>query len=104
MTSAVEGFPLSIMEAMAQGSVPVVTAVNAIPEHVHDGVNGFLLQNPDNEQAVVDQAVSIIGKYAADVAHLQALSASAYQYAQEHFSSSAFHQKMADALFSNTGQ
>jgi glycosyltransferase involved in cell wall biosynthesis len=104
MTSALEGFPLSIMEAMAHGSVPMVTAVNAIPEHVHHGENGFLLQQPQDEAGVVAQAISLIENFCVNPALLQPFSLNAYQYAVEHFSASAFHQKMADALFPGTGQ
>lgn len=38
-----EAFPLVIPEAMAAGVPMVVTAVGAIPDHVHDGEDGFLV-------------------------------------------------------------
>jgi len=43
LTSAYEGLPVSLLEAMAVGCVPVVTAVaSGIPEVVTDGVEGFI--------------------------------------------------------------
>lgn len=42
LTSDYEGLPLSLLEAMARGCVPVVTDLRSgIPELVRDGVNGY---------------------------------------------------------------
>lgn len=42
LTSAFEGLPLGLLEAMAHGCVPMVTAIDSgIPEVVRDGVNGL---------------------------------------------------------------
>lgn len=44
LTSAFEGMPVSLLEAMGQGCVPVVTDVESgVPELIRDGINGFLL-------------------------------------------------------------
>jgi glycosyltransferase involved in cell wall biosynthesis len=42
MTSAYEGLPLALLEAMALGKPVVATAVGGIPEAVRDGVEGRL--------------------------------------------------------------
>jgi glycosyltransferase involved in cell wall biosynthesis len=47
--SLTEAFPLVIPEAMAAGVPMVVTAVGAIPDHVRDGEDGFLVQVNDHE-------------------------------------------------------
>jgi glycogen synthase len=42
ITSEFEGFPVSVLEAMAHGCVPVVTDIRSgVPELVQDGVNGY---------------------------------------------------------------
>ena len=44
LTSAYEGLPVSLLEAMAHACVPVVTAVESgIPEVIDEGINGFML-------------------------------------------------------------
>ncbi|WAL58379.1 glycosyltransferase family 4 protein [Thermocoleostomius sinensis] len=42
MTSAFEGMPNALLEAMGQGCIPVVTDIDSgIPEIVKDGINGY---------------------------------------------------------------
>lgn len=42
MTSKVEGMPISLIEALACGLIPICTAVGGIIDMVDDGNNGFL--------------------------------------------------------------
>lgn len=50
LTSAFEGLPVSLLEAMAFGCVPVATNVKSgVPEVVQQGVNGFLVDVGDVE-------------------------------------------------------
>jgi glycosyltransferase involved in cell wall biosynthesis len=50
LTSAYEGLPVSLLEAMAHGCVPVVTAVDSgIPEVINEGINGFMLPIGDTK-------------------------------------------------------
>jgi glycosyltransferase involved in cell wall biosynthesis len=53
LTSRHEGLPISLLEAMALGVTPVVSAVGGIPEVVTDGRDGELLA-PGDPQAFAD--------------------------------------------------
>lgn len=49
LTSEYEGLPVSLLEAMGQGCVPVVTDIRSgIPEVVQDGANGYRLPVGDS--------------------------------------------------------
>jgi glycosyltransferase involved in cell wall biosynthesis len=89
ISSSREGFPLTVMEGMAQGCVPLCCAVGGIPEHVRHQENGWLLP-ADDEHAVVEGLVAAVGTLAADRQQLARLSASAYAYAGQHFSGARF--------------
>lgn len=39
-----EGLPYALLEAMAAGAVPITTAVGAIPDVLHDGIHGVLIE------------------------------------------------------------
>lgn len=43
-----EGLPIAILEALSQGMPVISTPVGGIPEAVHDGVNGFIVQAGDH--------------------------------------------------------
>lgn len=90
LTSSREGFPLVIMEAMAQGVVPISTAVGGIPEHLHHGANGWLIENHDDEELIVESACSLIAQACSDRERLETMSRAAYEYATAHFSSARF--------------
>ena len=40
-----EGMPMSLLESLSVGCIPVCTPVGGIPEAVTDGVNGFYLEH-----------------------------------------------------------
>lgn len=76
LPSYFEGLPISLLEAMSFGSVPITTMVGSIPFVVKDGKNGIaiaphsyqdiikgvkqLLADPDKRQTLSDNAVSTI--------------------------------------------
>jgi L-malate glycosyltransferase len=60
MTSAWEGFPMAIMEAMSFGNVCNVCAVDEIPSYIFHEKNGLLIHQCDDENAVILQAVANI--------------------------------------------
>lgn len=74
LPSRFEGLPLTILEAMRAGVVPVATAVGAVTEVLHDGENGLLIGDTD---AVAD-GVAALERLAGDRDLLRRLSARAY--------------------------
>ncbi|HUQ97212.1 MAG TPA: glycosyltransferase [Chitinophagaceae bacterium] len=90
LTSAFEGFPLVIMEAMINGVVPIATAVDGVPEHITNNINGLLIYDTTNEAAVVQQLVDHIIYLSGNHEKLKELSQQAYQYAQQHFTGETF--------------
>ena len=90
MTSAYEGFPVVIMEAMINGAVPVATAVDGVPEHIKNGENGLLIHNAADEEGVVQQLVKHIEYICQNRDHLQNMSSAAYSYARDSFSREKF--------------
>ena len=52
MPSKYEGLPLALLEAMAAGCVPVVSARGSMTSAVKDGYNGFLVEPGDLTQMV----------------------------------------------------
>lgn len=73
LPSYFEGLPLTVLEAMRSGVVPVATDVGAVAEVLRDGENGVLLGGED----VVGQAVDALRRLAAEPALLARLSAQA---------------------------
>lgn len=45
LTSRYEGFSLSLIEVMSQGLVPISFSVGVAPEIIHNGENGFIVNN-----------------------------------------------------------
>jgi glycosyltransferase involved in cell wall biosynthesis len=59
LSSLYEGLPVALLEAMALGKPPVVTAVGGIPEVVTDGVDGFLVQ-PRDYEGLANRIIALI--------------------------------------------
>jgi glycosyltransferase involved in cell wall biosynthesis len=75
LTSNFEGLPVSLMEAMGQGVVPLATAIESgIPEIVTDQANGFVLPVGD-----VEGFATRLAELHADPARRTALSKAAYE-------------------------
>ena len=52
LPSLYEGLPISLLETMSYGLVPVVTDVGSITEYVDDGVNGLLINTRDSASII----------------------------------------------------
>jgi L-malate glycosyltransferase len=57
MTSAFEGFPMVIMEAMSFGVVCNVCAVDEIPNYIFHQKTGLLIEEINNEEIIIEQAM-----------------------------------------------
>ena len=55
MTSLHEGFPITVMEAMAAGCIILSTPVGDIPHHVKHGQNGFLFSSIKDELTIIKE-------------------------------------------------
>jgi glycosyltransferase involved in cell wall biosynthesis len=97
ITSSREGFPLTVMEGMAHGCVPVCTAVGGIPEHITHRENGWLLP-ADDDEVVVNALVQAVQLLSVDRSLLQQLSAAARQYAETRFSGERFCEQYRDVI------
>jgi glycosyltransferase involved in cell wall biosynthesis len=89
LTSSREGFPLVIMEAMANQVVVITTNVGGIAEHIKNNETGILI-NTNSEDNLVDDFVNNIIDLSHDRDKLSRLSKNAYAYAKANFSRSQF--------------
>lgn len=90
VTSSSEGFPLVIMEAMAQGVVPVSTDVGGISAHVVNGDTGYLVSSDQSDEKIVASFGSLIAHLVQERGLLEKMSLRVYQYARDHFSYDRF--------------
>jgi glycosyltransferase involved in cell wall biosynthesis len=89
IVSSREGFPLVVMEAMANGVVPVCTNVGGISEHIQNEANGLLIE-PLEEEHIVENFTKIIKQLSEDREKLNRISYNAYLYAKDHFNREPF--------------
>ena len=99
LTSSYEGLPLVVMEMMAYGKVIVSTAVDAIPDYITDGENGFLIENNTDENKIIDDAISVLLKLASNKLLLQQMGAKSRIFAEKHFNEDTFCQNYQKILF-----
>ena len=52
LPSYFEGLPMSLLECMSYGAVPIVTPVGSIPEVVKNGENGLFIKIKDSDSIV----------------------------------------------------
>ena len=58
LPSYFEGLPMSLLECMSYGVVPISTRVGSIPELIKDNANGFLIELK-NAESIVDKVLSL---------------------------------------------
>ena len=89
LPSFYEGLPMSLLETMSYGLVPVVTDVGSIGEYVKDGENGLLLKVRD-AQSIVEA----LDKLRSNGELIQKLSANARQTISERFNPTEYIKKL----------
>lgn len=93
-----EGLPVSLVEAMKSGSVPVVFDLpTGIPDLIDDGINGFRLQQGD-----VEGAVEKISLLSANRVILKEMSESAMIKATDMFNPTQQSRRYEDTFFNTT--
>ncbi len=90
ISSSAEGFPMAIMEAMAEKCAILATPVGDIPLHVREEVNGFLFTDAGNEAAIMEEGAAFVRRLNADRKLLKKMGETNRQYALENFSLESF--------------
>ncbi|MEL1240151.1 glycosyltransferase family 4 protein [Flavobacterium flavipallidum] len=98
LPSKYEGFPMVIMEGMAQGVIPIATNVGGISEHIVNDKNGILINDGDEKQIIKDY-VSIIENLLPNKIKMEMLSQNAYNYALHNFQIQKFNDSYRQILF-----
>jgi len=97
MTSAYEGFPVLVKEAMAHGCVPVVTALPGIMTHLTSGENALLIESVDEEK-LIEEGIQMISLLLEKKQVLEKISNTCFNYAKGHFNKKSFYLAYAELL------
>jgi L-malate glycosyltransferase len=90
LTSAFEGFPVVVKEGMANGCVPIVTALPGNKIHLKHLFNALLMEHIEDEKKVVAEGIKNIELLLSEPDLLKQLSKNAYGYAQKKFGKQEF--------------
>jgi len=96
MPTFFEGLPMSLLECMSYGVVPVITPVGSIPAVVKDQQNGILIKVKD-KQSIVDAIIYLH----TNREKLILMSKSSRKYIYEHFDSDSYIDKL-NKIYSNS--
>ena len=90
ITSSTEGFPMVVMEAMANGCAILATPVGDIPYHIKNDENGFLFSSVENESVIIKEGCERIAWLKNNPAEWKKMAFTNIQYAANHFSIEEF--------------
>ncbi|MGB3007664.1 MAG: glycosyltransferase family 4 protein, partial [Chitinophagaceae bacterium] len=74
LTSSTEGFPLVVIEAMANGCAILATPVGDIPLHVKNEENGCLFTSSEDENKIVAEGIAYIRQLKGNRLELESIS------------------------------
>lgn len=100
LTSATEGFPMVVMEAMAHGCVILSTAVGDIPYHVKNNENGFLFSNTNDEATIIAEAAEKITWLKNNRHEMKKMAATNIEYAKHNFGIERFNKDYRELFLS----
>ena len=103
LTSTTEGFPMVIMEAMAQGCVILSTSVGDIPYYVKNGENGFLFSKTGDDRSIIGEAKEKLTWLSNHRAELKRIEQNNINYAKYNFGIERFNKEYS-ALFLSVKQ
>ena len=89
MPTYFEGLPMSLLETMSYGAIPVVTKVGSIPTVVKDGENGLFVKVKD-----ADSICEALKKLDDDSSLLAKMSVEARKTIQENFSAAKYVERL----------
>jgi glycosyltransferase involved in cell wall biosynthesis len=98
LTSSTEGFPMVIMEAMANGCAIIATPVGDIPLHVKNNLNGFLFSSVENEIKIMEEGIEFIQNLFHDKKLFETISKNNTNYAKHNFGIERFNKQYQDLL------
>lgn len=98
LCSSTEGFPLVVMEAMANGCAILATPVGDIPYHVKNRENGFLFSSVTDEKMIIKEAETYILKLAGDQQLADSISESNRNHAARNFAIGNFNHAYRNVL------
>jgi len=91
LPSLYEGFPMTIMESMAYGVIPITTNVGGISDHIFNNENGILIECVVKEQ-MIDDFVFEIEKMILDKKQREIISKNAFEYSRANFGIEKFNE------------
>lgn len=90
ITSSTEGFPMVLMEAMANSCAILATPVGDIPLHIKNSVNGYLFSSVNDEKMIVTEGIKTIQEWEKNREEINTIASNNTSYAKHNFSIEKF--------------
>ncbi|WP_140937658.1 glycosyltransferase family 4 protein [Sphingobacterium lumbrici] len=101
ITSALEGFPMVILEGLAYGAVPLSTDVGIVSDYINEKTEtGFIIENSQNTDLIKDQFIEKLEYAIQHPKQLSAMSIKGQMLIREEFSEEKFESSYRSLLLS----